>query len=927
MLIGIRVRLALLIGLVAIPLAALLIYNYREQRTMEEEKALDQVQEVVRLIAREEQNLIEASRELLIALQQAPSIWRAPPEQCGASLANLLAQYRRYANFGVLEPDGTLYCSAVPPPGRLNFSDRTYFRRVLETRSFAIGDYQIGAIVRKPVLVAAYPIVDANSRVERVLYASISLDWLNREDVDILRIISPGATLTKVDTTGRIFVRVPDPGDWVGKQFPDKAVLGIALGRSDGTARAAASDGRGRLYAFAPLFDHAGNRTATVILDIPEASVVKRVEQMITVDLILGGIVVLAAISGAWLLGNTLIARTASRLASVADQLRRGNLSARTGLPHHSDEFGRLARGFDDMAASLEQREAALRAEEEKYRLLVENANEGVFVVQDGVFKLVNPKLADILGYAREEFIGREFLDFIHDEDRPPAKDRYRKCIEGDEVTTISVVRLLTKDNQTKWVESNVAPTRWNKAPAVLGFVTDITERVAAEERLAYLAQHDPLTGLANRSLFVDRMERALVRAERHGRHVGVLYLDLDRFQTINDALGHAAGDEVLKVIAGRMSGAVRSDDTVARVAGDEFGVLLEDIASPTDVADVAQKLLHTVMQPLQIAQRDLHLTASIGISVGPTDASSADALLVNAGLALDAAKARGKNTLQFYSPLANTAAAERRSIEDGLYRAVQKQEFTLHYQPRVELTSGIIVGAEALLRWRQAEQGFVSPGKFIPVLEQTPLIGEVGEWVVHEASRQLAEWHSQYSDRLRVSVNVSPHQISNPGFTERITRALSIASVKPESIEFEITEGVLISDPARAIEVLQEWKEVGARIVVDDFGTGYSSLSYLHRFPLDVLKLDRSFVRQMIQEKNSLAIVRTIIALAHNLGLSVVAEGVEAREELELLASEGCDEMQGYYFSRPIPAEQFRDLLVTGKRLERPEPGRPTSY
>lgn len=919
MLTGIRAKLVLVIALATIPLAALLLYTYQQQRALAEEEVLRYVQKTVRIIAREERNLIGAGHEMLIALGQMPHIWRAPPERCAAFLAQLQTQYRRYANLGVIDPNGDLYCSAIPTSERLNFSDRVYFRRALETQSFSIGDYQIDGIVHKPVLVIAYPMVDANARVERVLYASISLDWLNRQEIDVLEDLPPGAILTKVDMTGRIFMRQPDDGDWVGKRFPDEAVLRTALDNGGGTTRKVARSGTGRLYTFASLRDSEGNRAAEVILDIPEDSVVSQIMQMLALNLTLSGIAVLITVAATWLLGSVLIVRTVNRLAFAADRLRQGNLSARTGLPHQAGEFGQLARAFDDMAASIEQREAALRAEEEKYRLLVESANEGVLVVQDGTLKFVNPKLSDMLGYTREELIGRNLSDFIHSEDLPSVEDRNRRRIQGEEVAKISVVRILTSDDRTKWVEANVALTGWKEAPAVLAFVTDISERVAAEEQLAYLAQHDALTGLANRSIFADQTERALVRAARHARHVGVLYFNLDRFQTINDALGHAAGDEALKAIAGRLARAVRPDDTVARIAGDEFGVLLEDVSSPTDIPEVARKLLGVVAQPMEIAQRELHLTASVGISVGPDDSTSADALLVNAGLALDAAKAAGKNTFHFYSPQAHAAATDLLSIESGLYRAVEKQEFILHYQPRVDLRNGIIAGAEALLRWRHPERGTVPPGVFIPVLEQTALIGEVGAWVVQEASRQLAEWHARGWDGLQMSVNVSPHQINKPEFTAQLSRALSAAPVKPGQIELEITESSLMNNPARVSDVLREWKAIGARLAVDDFGTGYSSLSYLHLFPVDILKVDQSFVRQMLEDKHSLAIVRAVIALAHSLGLSVVAEGAETREQVDVLASEGCDEMQGYYFSRPLPAEQFLELLQLDKRLERP--------
>ncbi len=438
-------------------------------------------------------------------------------------------------------------------------------------------------------------------------------------------------------------------------------------------------------------------------------------------------------------------------------------------------------------------------------------------------------------------------------------------------------------------------------------------ERKKAEERLTYLSQYDPLTGLANRALFQDRLSQALARAERDGEMVALIALDLDRFKDFNDALGHGFGDMLLKTAAIRLQECVRDGDTVARLGSDEFGIVLENVSDVQFASSVAQNISATLTQPFEIHGQEMFLSAGMGIAVRPP--SEADGLMRDANAALQRAKAAGPDNYQFFSPEMNVEAFERLAFESSLRRALEREEFELHYQPQINLSDGRIVGAEALLRWRHPELGLVSPGRFIPVLEETGMILEVGAWVMETACSQARAWRNAGLPNIRMAVNLSARQFEQKNLGRIIAMTLESAGLTPDTLELEITESLLMDDPEESNAKLEAIKnQYGVRVSIDDFGTGYSSLAYLKRFPIDVLKVDQSFVRDLTEDSDDAAIVTAIIGLAHNLRLEVIAEGVETAAQLDYLRSQGCDEAQGYFFSRPVPAAEFALLLARGE-------------
>jgi diguanylate cyclase (GGDEF)-like protein/PAS domain S-box-containing protein len=434
--------------------------------------------------------------------------------------------------------------------------------------------------------------------------------------------------------------------------------------------------------------------------------------------------------------------------------------------------------------------------------------------------------------------------------------------------------------------------------------------RKQAEERIRHLAHYDELTGLANRSMFSQCLSHAIAKAQRNSLALAVLFIDLDRFKNINDTLGHGAGDTVLKEVAERLHGCLRESDTIGRLSGDEFVVLLEEMPQSIHCTEVAQKILAAIARPFVLDTQEFHLTASIGISTYPADSEDLQGLLKNADVAMYRAKELGKNKFQFYSAQMNIHNLERLTLESGLRRALERKELVLHYQPKVDIHSGRISGMEALVRWQHPTRGLILPMQFIPLAEETGLIVPIGEWVLKTACAQNKSWQEQGMPPLCISVNLSARQFAHENLLQDVARVLSETGLDAAFLELEITESMVMHDPEHAVELLNEMKAMGIRISMDDFGTGYSSLSYLKRFPIDSLKIDRSFIKDLPLDGDDAAITRAIIAMAHGLKLKVTAEGVETKEQLGFLNTHKCDEMQGFYFSRPLPEHEFVLLI-----------------
>ena len=539
---------------------------------------------------------------------------------------------------------------------------------------------------------------------------------------------------------------------------------------------------------------------------------------------------------------------------------------------------------------------------------------------KDWTMEFTSDGCLDLTGYSPENFVSHRKISYaqlIHPEDQDPVWNNVQDALRDKRPFQL-VYRITTAKGEMKWV--------WEQGRGVFsldgdllaleGFITDITERAQAQERLQYLAHHDSLTGLPNRALFLERLDHALTRARWTKRPLAVLFLDLDRFKNINDTLGHDIGDSALRVASERLLSCVREGDTVARFGGDEFTVLLEDMANTDDVPAIAQKIIDVLSRPFVVDKREFVITASIGISLYPNDGDDSLRLLRNADTAMYRAKDQGRNKYQFYSSEMSVKALEKFTLESSLRHALNRGEFLLYYQPQVHLSTGQVTGVEALLRWQHPELGLILPSQFIPVAEETGLMKAIDEWVLHTACAQAKAWQSAGIPSISMIVNLSGRSFSEAGLAEVIARALGQNGLAAEMLELEITENVIMQNAPTTVAMLEALNRMGLTLAIDDFGTGYSSLSYLKRFAIDTLKIDQSFVRDVTTDADDASIVTAIIAMGHGLQLKVIAEGVETSGQLDFLRRHDCDGVQGFLFSRPQPEADITCLLQSGKRL-----------
>lgn len=764
-------------------------------------------------------------------------------------------------------------------------------------------------------------------------------------------------------------------------------------------------------------------------------------------------------------------------LAQQSLALARGDYHARVSFSS-SDEIGQLALAFNqsaarigELVADLERDRHSIRQAELTFRGLAENTVVGVYIVQNGRYRFVNPKMADMFAYGRQEMLtSASALDLVVDAERDFVEQNIRRRISG-ELREVHYERSARrKDGSTFDVEVYGSSMEIDGAPSTIGIILDITERKRVEramrlqnacseaviratgaaallaqicrivhevgghpyvwvavadhssapqgrlvalaglreaalrsaiandigdqpscpvwqafsaacgvasvmalplkagsetlgaltvyaatpnaftvdekkimERLAdnlayglaalqvdaarkryeqqleYGANYDALTGLANRNLLSDRLRQAIANAARSGNMVGILLHDLDNFKVINDSLGHDAGDALLKAAAQRMRAVVRETDTVARLGGDEFVIVLPDIESAHEAMVVANKLLNELSRPFTVEQQQVYVSASIGVSLYPRDGEQEQILLKNVDLAMYRAKREGRNTVRFFTEELNAHNRERQKLETALHHALEHAEFDLHYQPKINYRTGAVTGVEALVRWNHPTLGVVAPSAFIPLAEETGLIVELGAWVIRTACRQSRAWQDAGGAPVNMAVNLSARQLDPDQLINTVADALRETGLAPECLELELTETAIMPDAVEAIGILSELKCLGVRLSLDDFGTGYSSLNYLRRFPLDSIKIDRSFILGVADSANDRAIVKTIIALASNLNMNVIAEGVESRAQADFLRLHGCHEMQGYYFARPLPARQVAELLAQHPMLRMP--------
>ncbi|MFT6540838.1 MAG: diguanylate cyclase (GGDEF)-like protein/PAS domain S-box-containing protein [Thalassolituus sp.] len=629
-------------------------------------------------------------------------------------------------------------------------------------------------------------------------------------------------------------------------------------------------------------------------------------------------VIILSAFAVAFMLANKLkdvISHPMRELSGTLTKILNNKNYSIRATKTNNDELGALVDLFNRLLSTIEDENQSLKTSEERFRKLTALSPVGIFQVDpDQRLRYVNQRWRDIHGVTNEQPDLQDWFEMISPRDMVNVHETWNRMVMEQESIALEI-RLVRSDQSHTWIHL-MASALHDRDGALLGYlgaISDISELKAAQIQMETLAFYDPLTGLANRRLFKNRLENSVKSVLRSGQSMALMFLDMDQFKRVNDTLGHDAGDILLKEVSNRLSNTVRENDTVSRVGGDEFTILLTDIRGVKDVRVVADKILKSLAKPIRVKGQDIITSVSIGITMTPEDSTDINTLMKNADLAMYSAKEHGRNNYQFFSEEMNHSILEHLALEKEISEALQRDQFRLVFQPKVSLFDYRTTGVETLIRWEHPEKGLIPPDYFIPVAEETGQIIDIGNWVLEQACRQISTLllKNIMAPDAKVAVNLSAKQFSDPLLPDRIREVLDITKIPPRCLELELTESTLMEDVESAIKIMQDIKNTGVSIAIDDFGTGYSSLAYIKRFPIDVLKVDRSFVMDIPEDKNDMAITAAVIAMAHKLSLNVVAEGVETEEQLKYLRQNNCDEGQGYFFSRPLSLGQLHQYLI----------------
>lgn len=741
-----------------------------------------------------------------------------------------------------------------------------------------------------------------------------------------------------------------------GAYMPDAALLGAIKAKTEKTVFVK-KHGAGDYFTVAPVFDSNGRHAASVITGFHADLAAIKARSMASYSAMAGLVFMAAAVLLLIMALSSQITRPLTKLLNAVENIRESGAARAARVDIRSkDEIGRLAAKFnmmtdelrlttvsrnDLMAANenlkreISERllaEAGLAESEARFRLIFEDGPVGMLIMGEN-HRIIraNKAMGKMLGYSENELIGMTFDDITYFEDREKSNELAQKLFSGDGGKYTMVKRYIKKDGGIIWANLQASLFKGRDGELFgLGMAEDITDKLQSENRIRMLAYYDGLTGLPNRVFFKELIDRSLVYADRYKTMIAVLFLDLDNFKRVNDTLGHEAGDRLLKEASSRIQKAIRKsdqmarysdasleggdgEDVVSRLGGDEFVVMLHNITDAQQAGRVAKRILNGLSGLFDLGGREVFVTASAGISIYPSDASDAESLLKNADTAMYHAKSTGKNNWQFFSKSMNDRAVENLIMEGRLHRAMENGEFIVHYQPLIDARTMEVTGSEALVRWSDPGGGMRQPASFIPLAEESGLIVPIGEFVLNAACARQRQWHDAGHWKLYVSVNLSCRQFENSDIVAAVSKALKDSGLPPRSLTLEITESAVMRRPSEAIKALNALKNLGVRISLDDFGTGYSSLNYLRNVPIDYLKIDRSFVSNATTSPKDASIVKAIISLAHSMGFRVVAEGVENREQAAIVIGYGCDEMQGYLFSRPLPADEAEKCFGPG--------------
>jgi diguanylate cyclase (GGDEF)-like protein/PAS domain S-box-containing protein len=786
-------------------------------------------------------------------------------------------------------------------------SHREYMRDTISTRQPVISEPFVTNVGdSNMVLVATAPVLNKEGQMVAILTGSLGLTRPGMLGKIAKTVIGKTGYLYIVTADGRLIMH-PDRNRLSQRAFAPGAnpLFERALEGFEGTEEALESDGREAIVTYKRV--PSSNWIVAAVYPKDEAFLaIRELTWHFLQVLLLASVVVVLSI---WILTRylmrPLVGLTEHLKNYSAHTERIAPLTGRAG----GGEIRALRRAFNRLTARLHEREDALIETMQKYQLITENSTDLITKhAADGTIIYASPVSSSILGIAPADLLGRSLCEFVHPDDFSTVRTAVLGAAQSKSLATI-MYRARHADQHYLWLETTLQRMKdaaGEETQGILCISRDVSERKRMEERLHELARTDHLTALPNRFLLDERFAGGLAQARREGSLLAMLMIDIDRFKNINDTLGHGMGDVLLKLVGTRLKTCIRECDTLARWGGDEFVLLLPGVQDSGSAVTVAERCLTALKQPFVVEDQDLHITASIGISISEDSDTASETLLQNADVAMYRAKARGGDCLMVYSLDMSAGAQSRLSMENALFSAIEKKELLLHYQPLISAKTGRLAGVETLLRWHHPEYGMVPPAQFIPMAEETGLIGAIGEWVLRTACTQMNAWYARGLPRIALSVNLSSRQFRQENVAGTIRKVLEDTGFAPENLELELTESLLMEDLASSKATLGELKSLGVAIALDDFGTGYSSLSYLKGFQLDTLKIDRTFIADLMTSEANASIVRATIGLAKGLHLRTVAEGVETRAQADFLVKHGCDVLQGFLFARPMEPAAF---------------------
>jgi len=909
-------RLWLTIAIAVLPVLLFVFFDFHERR--EQAVAETRAEITLRLADanREAQAAHRAVALVLRIMARSNDLQALDSAQCSGIAGRLLESLDGFANIGAALPDGEIFCSGRPMSAPVTVIDRAWFRTSLDSDEISPGEFVIGRVSGTPGMAFGYPLRAADGTLRAVIFATITVAWFDRL-IEGFR-LPEGWEASVISNSGLVLAHQPEraPEGWRAHKVPAATLARMAavVREEGGVAELAGIDGVQRLYGigvpdFAP-------GSGFFAIGAPLERSLEAAGQRLLMYLALVAAIALASALIARLYIYRLIEVWATRVRGAIAEIAAGRRDARIGQATGVAELDALSEGIDQMALEIGKREGELQ----RLSMVIEQSPESIVITDTaGCILYVNEAFQRITGYARDEVLGRN-PRILNGGLTPRAtyEQMWATLLAGE--VWRGEFHNVRKDGSAYLELATIAPIK-DAGGTVTHYVAvkeDITQRKQSEALLHRLAYFDALTGLPNRALLHDRIAQAIRSGVRRESFGMLMLVDIDRFRQLNDTLGHAAGDRLLCEVAARLRASVREEDTVARHGDDDFAVLVERIGETeadalSHAEHVARKLQRALQQPYVLGgtEGDRHFaTLSFGISLFHDGVSSLESLLKQAEVALYRAKQDGRDIVRFFNPEMQAVVDAHARLEARMHEALEANAFRLFFQPQVN-RRGVVIGAEALLRWPLDGGAMVSPAEFIPLAEDTGHIVRLGLWVLRSACAQLARWQMNETTRhLKIAVNVSARQFHQPDFVASVKDTVRAAGVDPCRLELELTESAILSDMDETIRRMNELRALGIRFALDDFGTGYSSLSYLKRLPLDQLKIDQSFVRDMAEDEGSEAIVLAILSLSHALGLEVVAEGVEMPEQRDFLRHHGCDCFQGYLFGKPLPMEAWGDFL-----------------